>query len=66
MPRNIPHAETRLLRGDASRIARRHRCSVQHIVEVAAGRRIGRPALMESIRRYQERAKLAAAQQEAA
>jgi hypothetical protein len=54
-----PHKETGLMRGDAARISRRHGCSVTHVVEVAAGRRGGRPSLLNSIRRYQERAKLA-------
>jgi hypothetical protein len=56
MSRNAPHAETRLLRGDATRIAKRHKVSVQHVIEVAAGRRTARPTLLATIRRYQDRA----------
>ena len=54
-----PHKDTGLLRGDASRISRRHKCSVTHVIEVAKGRRNARPALLDTIRRYQEQAKLA-------
>ena len=49
----LPHKETGLLRGDATRIAKRHKISVTHVIEVAKGERKGRPSLMEAIRRAQ-------------
>lgn len=48
--------ETGLRRGDAAKIARIHRVTRQHVLEVARGNRPGRPALLETIRRYQQRA----------
>lgn len=54
------HKETGLRRGDATRISRRHGCTVTHVIEVAAGRRNGRPALLRTIQRYQEAARMAA------
>lgn len=54
-----PRKETGLLYGDISKIARIHRVSLQHVREVAINKREGRPALLETIRRYQEKAKAA-------
>lgn len=44
-----------LKRGDASKIARIHRVSVQHVIEVARGNRAGRPALLKTIDCYRAR-----------
>lgn len=46
--------ETGLLRGDASKIARIHRCSPNHVHYVAKGVRNGKAALVETIHRYQQ------------
>jgi hypothetical protein len=61
MAKTEPSKDTGLRQGDAAKIARRHGVSRQHIAEVAAGRRPGRPAILTSIRRYQEKAKQVAA-----
>lgn len=45
-----------LRKGDAAKIARIHRVSRQHVLEVARGNRPGRPNLMDTIRRYREKA----------
>jgi hypothetical protein len=55
-----PHKLTGLRRGDAAKIARIHRVTRTHVVEVASGERQGRATLLETIRRYQERAKTGA------
>jgi hypothetical protein len=52
----IDGKDSGLQKGDAAKIARIHRVSRQHVLEVARGNRPGRPALMETIRRYQQRA----------
>lgn len=52
--------ETGLRKGDAAKIARIHRVTRQHVLEVAKGNRPGRPALLDTIRRYQQRASDAA------
>lgn len=57
----IEGKESGLLKGDAAKIARIHRCTRQHVLEVARGNRPGRPALLETIRKYQQRAASAAA-----
>lgn len=46
-----------LLRGDAAKIARIHRCSLHHVIEVAKGKRPGRQNLRATIERYREAAK---------
>lgn len=46
---------TGLKRGDASKIARIHRVSVQHVIEVARGNRPGRSALHQTIALYRAR-----------
>lgn len=51
-----PVAQTGLARGDAATIARIHRVSRQHVVEVAKGRRVGSAKLQATIARYRERA----------
>lgn len=48
--------ETGLLRGDGAKIARIHRCSPHHVYYVAKGVRNGSPALLDTIRKYQQRA----------
>lgn len=48
--------DTGLLRGDAAVIARIHRMSCQHVVEVAAGRRGGNEKLQRTIARYRAKA----------
>lgn len=53
--------ETGLLRGDAAKIARIHRVSRQHVLEVARGNRQGRSNLLDTIKRYQQRAQEVAA-----
>lgn len=53
--------DTGLLRGDAAVIARIHRMSCQHVVEVAAGRRPGNPKLQRTIERYRAKAAAVAA-----
>lgn len=57
--KSLPNKETGLRHGDAAKIGRIHRVTRNHVIEVAAGRRTGRPTLLDTIRRYQERAKLA-------
>jgi hypothetical protein len=51
-----PHQQTGLLRGQAATIARIHRVTRQHVVEVAAGRRVGNAKLMRTIAKYRARA----------
>jgi hypothetical protein len=51
-----PHKSTGLRRGDAAKIARRCRVTVQHVVEVAAGNRAGRASLVKLIDAYRARA----------
>jgi hypothetical protein len=51
-----PSKTTGLRKGDASKIARRCKVSVQHVVEVASGNRPGRAALVKLIDAYRRRA----------
>ncbi len=53
--RGIVGKQSGLKRGDASKIARIHRVSVQHVIEVARGNRTGRPALIKTIESYRAR-----------
>lgn len=55
--KSLPNKDTGLLPGDAAKISRIHRVSRHHVGEVAKGVRPGRPALLDTIRRYQERAR---------
>jgi len=55
-PTETESKESGLLKGDAAKIARIHRVTRQHVLEVARGNRPGRPNLLETIRRYQQRA----------
>lgn len=54
-PSAKPRKPTGLLRGQASKIARIHRVSLQHVIGVARGDWTGRPALMRTIEDYQQR-----------
>lgn len=54
-PRGTDRKQSGLRRGDASKIARIHRVSVQHVIEVARGNRSGRPALCKTIDSYRAR-----------
>lgn len=49
---NSARKDTGLRDGDAAKIARIHRVSVQHVVEVAKGNRPGRESLLKTIQKY--------------
>lgn len=66
---NVPRQQSKgtgLLRGDAAVIARIHRMSCHHVVEVAAGRRAGNERLERTIARYRAKAAALAAINDAA
>lgn len=59
-PNETPRkATTGLRRGDAAKIARIHRVTINHVRLVALGERAGRDALVRTIDAYRRRAALA-------
>jgi len=55
-----PRKPTGLLRGQAAKIARIHRCTVRHVIGVARGEWGGREALVKTIEEYRARNQQAA------
>lgn len=52
---SVQRKQTGLLRGQAAKIARTHRVSLQHVIGVASGKWGGRPALVKTIETYRQR-----------